>query len=78
MFVMVKLKRHIDQPVCAASIAIFNSCGYCKNQEVASTHDQWQAHHGIVRSVHVAQLADNQALMDLVHKAWSALFGAKD
>ena len=27
-----------------------------------------QAHHGIVRSVHVAQLADNQALMELVHK----------
>ena len=28
-----------------------------------------EAHHGIVRSVHVAQLADNQALMELVHKA---------
>eukprot|EP00435_Cladocopium_sp_Y103_P018947 s3611_g4.t1 len=30
--------------------------------------EKLEAHHGIVRSVHVAQLADNQALMDLVHK----------
>lgn len=30
--------------------------------------EKLEAHHGIVRSVHVAQLADNQALMELVHK----------